>query len=705
MQINKTQSVCGVLYVLTAIAGCQCAWASDYSLTKGTLWCDSRPILQNVPNTFTAVEDPTGTGVFLKFTAPSSNSYFQSPLGKIDGLSRFTSTHRSEPFWMKPAAGVSHKDVRFETQWLIAETKTGDCIMLVPMIDGPFRFSISGNDAGLLLTGETGDPLTYGAGGVALFVSVGSDPYAMADAGAKAVMTRLGAGKLRVEKPVPDFADMFGWCTWDSFYKEVSAEKVRGGLESFKAGGVEPRLLILDDGWQDYKQMPTGEERIVSFGANRRFGGDLSPTVKLAKQDFKVRVFLVWQTLYGYWGGVDGKSLAGYDVREVPRLFGPGIMHAEPELNVKYWGPLVGLVSAEKIGKFMDDYHQRLKALGVDGVKVDSQATIEGVAAGQGGRVALTRAYRKALEESAVKNFSGRLINCMSNGMESYYFSPQSTLIRTSIDFWPRRPETHGEHLYTNAQVGVWFGQFMQPDWDMFQSAHPMGSFHAAGRAVSGGPVYVSDTPDAHDFKLLGELVLSDGGILRADNVGRPTRDCLFANVTREPVLLKVFNYNRDCAVIGAFNANYHPDKSARVTIEGGVSPSDAPDLKGEQFAAFAHQANRVWRCKLTDREPLKLAEGAWEIVSFAPVDRGVAVLGLADKLNSTGAVTKKDWSTDGAYNVTLRDGGDFIAWTEKPPRSVETDGKTVDFKHDAASGRLSVALPATGPQTITLRW
>ena len=94
--------------------------------------------------------------------------------------------------------------------------------------------------------------------------------------------------------------------------------------------------------------------------------------------------------------------------------------------------------------------------------------------------------------------------------------------------------------------------------------------------------------------------------------------------------------------MIGAFNANYHSKQSDSVTIEGSVSPSDAPDLKGEEFVGFAHRANRLWRCKRTDREPLKLAEGEWEIVSFAPVDRGVAVLGLADKLNSTGAVMEK---------------------------------------------------------------
>jgi raffinose synthase len=277
--------------------------------------------------------------------------------------------------------------------------------------------------------------------------------------------------------------------------------------------------------------------------------------------------------------------------------------------------------------------------------------------------------------------------------------------MRTSIDFWPRRPETHGQHLYCNAQVGVWFGEFMQPDWDMFQSGHAMGSFHAAGRAVSGGPVYVSDTPDGHNFDVLRKLVLSDGTLLRADNPGRPTRDCLFADVTRDPVLLKVFNYNRDCAVIGVFNANYHRAQADQKTLEGAVSPSDAPDLMGGEFAAFARQSNRVWRCQRADREPVKLAEGAWEIVSFAPVDRGVAALGLADKFNSTGAVTTKGWNKDGSYSVALRDGGEFIAWTEKPPRAVVANGKPVAFKHDAVSGRLSATLPAAGKQTLSLRW
>ena len=129
--------------------------------------------------------------------------------------------------------------------------------------------------------------------------------------------------------------------------------------------------------------------------------------------------------------------------------------------------------------------------------------------------------------------------------------------MRTSDDFFPQRPESHGLHLVANATAGLWFGEFMQPDWDMFQSAHERGAFHAAARAVSGGPVYVSDRVGVHDFELLRKLVLSDGSVLRADLPGRPTRDCLYADPSVEPVLLKIFNLNRDCGIVGVFNARH----------------------------------------------------------------------------------------------------------------------------------------------------
>ncbi|MCX6896647.1 MAG: Sip1-related alpha-galactosidase [Verrucomicrobia bacterium] len=676
------------------------SFAAEYSLHEGTLSCGSSVVLEQVPPTFSLVKDSTGAGVFLRLSLP------ESPLGRIAGLRRFTSCHRDSPFWMSPATGSNHADIKLATQWLLAETGTNECVMLVTLIADPLCFNLSGDTNGLKLTGETADPAVRSAGGVAIFVSMGNDPYQMVETGARAVMAKLRTGKLRRDKPTPDFVNDFGWCTWDAFYKKVSPEKIRAGLESFKAGQIEPRFLILDDGWQDYRKIPTGEEQLVSLSPNQeQFSGDLRPTVRMAKDEFKIRTLLVWHAFLGYWGGVNGTALPDYDVRNQERSFGRGMLKIQPNCNTHWWGHTVGVVPPDRIGQFYEDYHRRLAAQGVDGVKVDSQSMIESVAHGLGGRVALTRAYRTALEKSAAKHFDGRLINCMANAMETYYASPRSTLMRTSDDFYPKKPASHGKHVYCNAQVGLWFGEFMQPDWDMFQSAHTMGSFHASARAVSGGPVYVSDAPDTHDFALLRKLVLSDGTVLRADNVGRPTRDCLFADVTREPVLLKVFNHNRDCAVLGIFNANYHYAEAERTTISGDVSPSDAPDLRGKQFVGFAHQSNRLWQCRRMDREPLKLAEGEWEVVSFAPVEHGMAVLGLADKLNSTGAIISKHWAKDGSCTIELRDGGKFLAWCATPPSSISCNAKRLEFIHDAASGRLEASVPPKGAGKLTLRW
>lgn len=167
-------------------------------------------------------------------------------------------------------------------------------------------------------------------------------------------------------------------------------------------------------------------------------------------------------------------------------------------------------------------------------------------------------------------------------------------------------------HLHANALAGVWFGEFMQPDWDMFQSLHARAAYHAAARAVSGGPVYVSHKVSAHDFELLHKLVLSDGSVLRVDHPGRPTLDCLYADPTREPVLLKIFNLNGDCGVIGIFNARH--GTSASAPISGSVAPSDVSMLRRSDYAAFAHRSGHLRRCAFDDRTAIALAEanGSW---------------------------------------------------------------------------------------------
>lgn len=656
------------------------------------------------------LDGPQGVGVFLRFVAPRHEARHVFPIGPLQHVRRWTACRRYEPFWMTAEAGTNGGQVPVETQSLLAELEDGQCALFVPLVDGPFRCALQGADAdGLALVAETGDPGIVGAELTGLFVAVGSDPFALMEASARSVMSALGMGRLRRDKMLPAFADKFGWCTWDAFYQDVTHDTVRAGLESFAAGGVTPRALILDDGWQSERTLPSGERRLTAFAANGKFAGDLTPTTQMAKGEFGVETFLVWHAMNGYWGGVDDSALPGYSVRSQARQHSPGILHHMPGIlhhmpgMDDFFGRFVGVVAPEDVYRFFQDYHRDLRAQGVDGVKVDSQATLESVASGLGGRVSLMRHYREALEGSVHTHFGGNLINCMSCANEMLYGALNSNLTRTSTDFWPDKPESHGLHLYVNAQVSAWFGEFVHPDWDMFQSGHAMGTYHAAGRAVGGCPVYVSDKPGAHDFDLLRKLVLPDGSILRADGPGRPTRDCLFHDPTKEDVLLKIWNRNGAAGIVGVFNARSGEAGAEVSPIAGAVRPSDVSGLHGERFAVLAHGSQDLRVLGRDEPWDLTLPPLGFEVFTISPIEDGIAPLGLGDMFNSAGAVSGKSWDAAGAYEMTLRGGGRFLAWSERVPIRAEVDGDAADFSFDGDTHRLEIAIAAPGPCVLRL--
>ena len=673
------------------------------------------PLLRGLPESVDVQADLSGVGVFLSIAQTKSAARLALPVGRPE-VARWVACFRYEPFWMKPQVGDGNQIAAIprETQSLLAELPGGQVALIIPLLDGAFRCALEGGpDGQLLLVAESLDPAVVTRQVCGLFVAAGDDLYTLLEQAAAAIAAHLKMGRLRKDKSLPALADDFGWCTWDAFYQEVSHEKIRAGLQSFKAGGIEPRTLILDDGWQSVGP-PEGDSapRLTAFAANEKFPGDLTPTVAMAKQEFAIKTFLVWHALQGYWGGVDPERFADFDAHAVPRNFGEGILEHFPDANSKYWGAHAGIIPARHIHRFFHDYHRHLRLQGVDGVKVDNQSTTEGLARGEGGRVALLRTCREALEGSAHTHFAGRLINCMSCGNDILYQTLNSTLTRTSTDFWPKRPETHGLHLCTNAQVGLWFGNFVHPDWDMFQSGHAWGAFHAAGRAVSGAPVYVSDQPGEQNFELLRKLVCSDGSVLRCASPGLPTRDCIFADPCTDNVLLKIFNRVGDLrsgggggGVIGVFHCSYEADPARQRKISGTVSPADIPNLPGEDFLLYLHNADTIELIGRDDAVPLTLTQGEWEIATIVPIDAdGFAPLGLMDKLNTGQAVMRVERRSATAVRVQLRDGGKFAAYCEHPPTHLHADARKLVIHY--ADGLLKANIPVTGrPVLLTIEW
>jgi len=654
-------------------------------------------VLEGIDPTVEAT--PADRGTFLTVHRPEPCARFAVTLGKPAGWRRAVALHRYEPFWMKPRLIRNVDDVPPDTQLLLVELESGAIALVVPLIGAPFRVSLKGAEGTLVAIADCGDPDLLAQDALVAYVAFGENLDELIERSSAEVAKKLGTVRLRREGQPPPFVDEFGWCTWDAFYHEVSHDLVRTGLESFRRGGVEPRLLILDDGWQSTRKAPTGEERLTALSANEKFPGGLAPTVRLAKDKHQVTTFLVWHAVHGYWGGLDEGAFPAFEVTTTPRAQSPEILAHFPNGNSEYWGALVGRPSATGVAHLYDEYHRALAADGVDGVKVDNQASIEALARGAGGRVRYAAAVRDAIETSVGRHFDGRVINCMSCSTDLIYQTKRFGLTRTSTDFWPNRPATHGLHAYTNALVSLWFGEFADPDWDMFQSGHAAGAFHAALRAVSGGPVYVSDKPGAHDFKLLRKLVLSDGSILRAKQPGRPTRDCLFEDVLDAPVLLKIWNQNECSGVVGAFNARF---RAGGDPVAGFVSPADVPPLAGSDFAVWLHHGARVVRCQRDGRVPLVLDTLGAEVATIVAIENGFAPLGLADKLNGGGAVIARR-RNDTVHRVTLRDGGPFVAYAERAPNRVFVDGVGASFEHGA--GKLTCKVPGAGEHEVELEF
>jgi hypothetical protein len=173
--------------------------------------------------------------------------------------------------------------------------------------------------------------------------------------------------------------------------------------------------------------------------------------------------------------------------------------------------------------------------------------------------------------------------------------------------------------------------------------------------------------------------------------VGRPTRDCLFHDVTKEDVLLKVFNVNTaGSGVIGVFNCRYG---DAAGEISGGVSPVDvnAPafDQTAESYAVYAHNARQLRLHKRAEAWQVRLAPSGFEIFTLVPVVGGFAPIGLPDYYNSGAGVDEWQQVLPDIYTLRVRGSGRFLAYSRSSPVSITAGGVMVPFTFEDRAGRL----------------
>ena len=101
----------------------------------------------------------------------------------------------------------------------------------------------------------------------------------------------------------------------------------------------------------------------------------------------------------------------------------------------------------------------------------------------------------RALERQTDKAQIG-LMNCMAQNIINTDNTLHSAVTRVSIDYKKYDENMAKSHLFQSYTNTLLLGQTVWPDHDMFHSSDTIcGSLMARSKAISGGPVYLSDSP------------------------------------------------------------------------------------------------------------------------------------------------------------------------------------------------------------------
>lgn len=608
-----------------------------------------------------AFEDDGRGGAFISYKPVKASEKYDFLLCRMTNAERFSGSYLADPFFMKAFGCNEVSEVFYETQWLAIKLRDGKLALFIPLAADKYRASLHGGKEGLYLTAECGRNAATDEAFTALYYIDGNDISVMMSTAFKSIKEKFGI-RLAEDKPKPPFMQYFGWCSWNAFYERVTEEDMRNALEEFKKSGFVPRFILLDDGWQSVRDVDDrrGHTVLSDFLPNQKFKYDLTSLSADMKEKYGVKCFMVWHAAGGYWGGADPES-------NVMQKYGIKWDRAEVTSGEKLVNPRrseseyfdFGLV--DDFDAFYDDYHKLLKSQGVDGVKVDVQSII--ASHGDTGRIAITRKMRKALEASVNKNFNGNLINCMANTNEILFSMTGSNMQRTSGDFRPNDPKETFRHVLDNAVNSFFVGNFAVCDWDMFWTYEENAEYHAMARAVSGGPVYVSDECGKSNKDIIERLTTSDGKLLLCNNVAEISSDSLFADFEADREPLTVTNRNKYGIVTGVFSPYENEELEFDVDVpEGFVLRT----FTGKNMLPGKHE--------------YKLLPMGSDIFTMMPVKNGFAVFGLTEKYNGGAAVTDIVYNEKSA-KITLSDGGKVLLYFENEGRVTSINDKPVDNK------------------------
>lgn len=542
----------------------------------------------------------------------------------LEGFRQAVAIYQHKDWWLRPAFCDIIEQVPARTQLLLLRRDNGYCAV-VAVADNLCRCDIEGGETlELSISSNSGELDSLDE--LFCVISAGDDPYRCCEEACATAMRLTGKSyPMKKEKKLPEMLEYLGWCSWDAFYHKVDEAGLLNKMEELRDKKIPARWVLIDDGWLDADYQA---QKLKNLQADKKkFPGGLEQTTRLLKERYGIKQVGVWHAIMGYWNGLEADSPAEKELGRYCRHLPDGRVIPDCEAHAAFG--------------FWNGWHSFLRRCGIDFVKVDGQSAVTNYNWGRNSFGQASRGSHTALEASCAINFNGNLINCMGMAPEDIWNRPNSAVSRNSDDFVPFTANGFREHAIQNAYNTLLHGQFYYGDWDMFWSDHEESLANSMLRAVSGGPVYISDQPGKSNRELIMPLALESGRLLRCEDIALPTLDCLFADPVGTGRPLKLFNSRDGAWLVALFNIGEAGEPATAELRRG-----DIPALP-QSLWVYDYLCGIVSRLEGEDAVSVELLGGGADTLLLVPRDERPAIIGDVSKYLSTAAVERVLWQNN----------------------------------------------------------
>lgn len=557
---------------------------------------------------------------------------------------------------------------------LILRLSRGGYLAILPAVSSRSLCWLGSRDERLTLFASHLGTAPYDGPLPLLFWGKGESPHAAVRAAWERALAEKSLGnhgRARWEKAFPEMFNYLGWCSWEAYKFDISEELLLKCREGLRATGLPFRWFIIDDGHlssetvaQVDANVATGvpgnlaQLKLTKFTPNEKFPRGWKPLMQ-AYKDQPAQLLGIWLNFNGLWGTLSPRNELGLDEHLMQLADGVVMPGPTQEDADAFYGTMIGTNARA----------------GFDFVKIDNQgANLRWYAHRVPNAVQQTCQNSQAMEE-VCQRLKLPLINCMAHSPVNIWGGSHSSVNRCSEDYVANNLWRAKFHLHNSYATMIFLGHLYWGDHDMFHAGDTAaGDIMARSKALSGGPVYLSDEPENIPVEAVKPLCLSDGRLLRplAPAVALP--ESVFIDpYTGGQAFRVVAPLAHRCAAVALYNLT-HPEMPVRASLRREDYLSATLALPPGEEESFPLPQKLIAFDWISQQAHALGAEGLhWDLPTFGdrlihlcPVEASWAVIGRADKFLSPAAVESVRAKME-TLRVSLVESGPLLVYHEGP--------------------------------------